>query len=131
MRRHGNHAEYVALALVLLAVCELGGGSATALHALGGAFTLGRVAHAIGVGIKPSAPRAVGALLTWVALAGAGVYGAVLAFSGADGLPRALPMPRAAVLYSTERCRAPPRSLPIPSPPGRRAPPSASPPGRR
>lgn len=82
VRRHGNHAEYVALALVLLAVCELGGGGATALHALGGAFTLGRVAHAIGVGIKPSAPRAVGALLTWVALAGAGVYGAVLAFSG-------------------------------------------------
>ena len=78
-RRHGNHAEYVALALVLLLVAELSGGGATILHGIGIAFTLGRVAHAIGVGIKPSGPRAIGALLTWVSIAAAGIYGAVLA----------------------------------------------------
>ena len=81
VRRHGNHAEYVALALLLLSLCELHGAGMTALHALGAAFTLGRIAHAIGVGIKPSGPRAVGALLTWLSIAGAGVYGAILAFS--------------------------------------------------
>lgn len=79
VRRHGNHAEYVALALVLLLVAELGGGSAGVLHGVGVAFTVGRVAHAIGVGIRPSAPRALGALLTWAALATAGIYGAILA----------------------------------------------------
>lgn len=78
-RRHGNHAEYIALALVLLAVCELNGASATVLHALGGALTVGRLAHAAGIGDKPEPARAVGALLTWVAIAGAGIYGAVLA----------------------------------------------------
>lgn len=78
IRRHGNHAEYVALALVLMVIAELGGGSATMLHGVGIAFTLGRIAHAIGVGVRPSAPRAIGALLTWVALAVAGIYGFIL-----------------------------------------------------
>lgn len=79
IRRHGNHAEYAAMALVLLVIAELGGGRVNVLHGVGVAFTLGRVAHAIGVGIKPSAPRAIGALLTWVSIAVAGIYGAVLA----------------------------------------------------
>lgn len=79
IRRHGNHAEYVGLLLVLLLVAELGAGGANTLHGIGVAFTLGRVAHAIGVGIKPSAPRAIGAALTWGALVVAGIYGAILA----------------------------------------------------
>lgn len=79
VRRHGNHAEYVGLALVLLLVAELGGGGVGALHGIGVAFTLGRVAHAIGVGIRPSAPRALGAVLTWGAIVAAGIYGAILA----------------------------------------------------
>lgn len=73
-RRHGNNAEYVPLALVMLLVAELSGGSATALYALGGALTLGRIAHAIGVGSKPSPLRAIGAVLTWLTIAGAGIY---------------------------------------------------------
>ncbi|MBI5512930.1 MAG: MAPEG family protein [Deltaproteobacteria bacterium] len=76
-RRHGNNAEYVALALVLLLTAELSGGAATVLHGVGAAFTLGRVLHAVGVGIKPSGPRALGALLTWVSIAAAGVYALV------------------------------------------------------
>ena len=80
VRRHGNHSEYVALALLLLLVAELGGGSVGVLHGVGIAFTLGRVAHAVGVGIKPSAPRAIGAVLTWGAIATAGIYALVLAY---------------------------------------------------
>lgn len=78
-RRHGNHAEYVALALVLLLAAELSGGSANALHGIGAVFTLGRVLHAIGVGIKPSGPRAAGALFTWLSIAAAGIYALVAA----------------------------------------------------
>lgn len=79
-RRHGNNAEYLPLALVLLLIVELSGGAALGLHLLGGALTLGRVLHAIGVGPTPTAPRALGAVLTWVSIAGAGLYGAVLSF---------------------------------------------------
>ncbi len=74
-RRHGNNTEYVPLALLLLLVAELAGGGATALYALGTALTVGRVLHAIGVGSKPSPLRAIGAVLTWVAIVGAGIYG--------------------------------------------------------
>lgn len=73
-RRHGNNAEYVPLALVLLLTAELAGGGATALYALGAALTLGRIAHAIGVGAKPSPLRAIGAVLTWLTIAGSGIY---------------------------------------------------------
>lgn len=76
-RRHGNNAEYVPLALLLLLVAELAGGGATALYALGGALTLGRILHAIGVGSKPSPLRAIGAVLTWLAIAGAGIFGLI------------------------------------------------------
>ncbi len=76
-RRHGNNAEYVPLALLLMLVAELAGGGATALYALGGALTLGRILHAIGVGSKPSPLRAIGAVLTWLTIAGAGIYGLI------------------------------------------------------
>lgn len=78
MRRHGNNAEYVALGLVVLLICELSGGRAWALQAIGLAFTLGRVLHAIGVGPNASLPRGFGALLSWIAIAGGSIYGAIL-----------------------------------------------------
>jgi hypothetical protein len=49
IRVHGNFAEYVPLALVLLLLAELGGGSPWLLHAIGLSLTTGRVAHAYGV----------------------------------------------------------------------------------
>ena len=64
---HGNAAEYVPLALLLMLVFEINGGSARWLHALGIALVVGRLAHAQGLeqsnGVSPG--RLVGNVLTW------------------------------------------------------------------
>ena len=73
-RRHGNNAEYVPLALVLLLTAELSGGASTVLHGIGAALTLGRVLHPIGIAAVPKPPRAIGAVLTWLSIVTAGVY---------------------------------------------------------
>lgn len=49
MRRHQNFVEYVPIALILIAVLELNGGSAMLLHGLGTALVVARVAHAKGL----------------------------------------------------------------------------------
>jgi len=77
-RRHGNNAEYIALALFLMLLVEVGGGAHWALHAIGATFTLGRVFHVVGVGPEVSPLRGIGALITWVAIAGAAIYSAAL-----------------------------------------------------
>ncbi len=46
MRAHGNFAEYVPIALLLMAVAELGGAGAAMLHVIGGLLLSGRIAHA-------------------------------------------------------------------------------------
>jgi len=48
-RRHANFAEFVPMALILLAVLELAHVSSTALYVLGGGLVLCRVAHAVGI----------------------------------------------------------------------------------
>ncbi|MCG8509645.1 MAG: MAPEG family protein [Rhodospirillales bacterium] len=67
VRCFGNFAEYVPLALVLIAVLELNGGSATALHTLGVALVAGRTIHPFGLDAeKPiTVGRVVGQSLTW------------------------------------------------------------------
>jgi hypothetical protein len=52
-RAHGNFAEYVPFALVLLALCEANGLPAWAVHALGTALVAGRIAHASGIAREP------------------------------------------------------------------------------
>ena len=79
VRRHGNNAEYVPLALVMLLVAELAGGRATVLHAFGALLSVGRITHAIGVGAKPSPLRAIGAVMTWVMIISASIYAVMLA----------------------------------------------------
>lgn len=81
-RQHGNNAEYVPFALLLLLVAELQGGSAMMLHGLGATLTLGRVLHAVGVGSKPSPLRALGAVLSWAVIVTAGIYAATLSPRG-------------------------------------------------
>ena len=73
MRRHGNFTEYVPFALILMALVEGAGGNAIALHVIGVALVLARIAHPIGLKHDSiSHPlRAVGAggtLLATVAL---------------------------------------------------------------
>lgn len=66
LRVHGNCAEYTPLALLLLLVMELMLVPTLWLYVLGGAFTLGRVLHAIGLGgsAGTSFGRMAGMLLT-------------------------------------------------------------------
>ncbi len=67
IRIHGNAAEYVPLALILMLILELNGGSARWLHVLGIALLVGRVAHVQGLSQSTgtSAGRFVGNILTW------------------------------------------------------------------
>ncbi len=66
IRKHANFTEHVPLALILLALLELNGGSAGLLHGLGASLVLARVLHPFGLEYdemrKPL--RAVGALGT-------------------------------------------------------------------
>lgn len=53
VRAHGNFAEYVPFALLLLALCEINGLPDWALHALGVVLVAGRVLHAAGISQEP------------------------------------------------------------------------------
>lgn len=65
-RAHGNAAEYVPLALILLLVLELNQTLPMLLHVFGIVLVVARVLHAIGLSQTPgvSAGRAIGAGLT-------------------------------------------------------------------
>src|SRR6185369_9341007 len=71
IRIHGNFAEYVPLALLLMLLLEVNGGSPRVLHALGVALVVGRLAHAQGLSQSGgvSAGRLVGNVLTWTVIA--------------------------------------------------------------
>lgn len=45
MRAHGNFAEYVPIALILMAFAELLGTGALVLHAIGSSLLVGRLSH--------------------------------------------------------------------------------------
>lgn len=45
VRAHGNFAEYVPIALLLMAMAELGGAGAGVLHSIGALLLAGRIAH--------------------------------------------------------------------------------------
>lgn len=75
IRAHSNNAEFVPLAIVLLLVAELCGGSPMVLHIVGGGLLLARVAHWIGLPRKsPNVFRFSGVAMTWVAIAGMSGY---------------------------------------------------------
>lgn len=69
-RAHGNFAEYVPLAIVLMALAELQGTPAPVLHLIGGLLIVGRLVHAYGLSREPepSLTRVLGMGLTFVAL---------------------------------------------------------------
>ena len=68
VRIHGNFAEYVPLALLLLAVFEAGGGPAWAVHVAGAGLLVARGLHALGLtqssGRSPG--RFSGVVATWL-----------------------------------------------------------------
>jgi uncharacterized membrane protein YecN with MAPEG domain len=71
VRAHGNAAEYVPLALILIGTLELAGAPSALLHGLGAALTAGRLMHAQGLysSLGTSPGRLVGTLLTWLVYA--------------------------------------------------------------
>jgi len=74
IRAHGNASEYIPLAIVMLLILGLLSAPVAVLHGLGGVFTLGRVAQAVGMTREkhPNAIRFTGNLFTGlVYLAGA------------------------------------------------------------
>lgn len=70
VRAQGNFAEYVPLALILLALLELNGLPAWALHALGVTLLVGRTLHAWGISQEPETFRfrVTGMALTFTVL---------------------------------------------------------------
>jgi len=66
IRAHANAAEQVPLALLLLICAEAAGTPPPAIHALGGALLLARLASAWGLSrsLGPTSPRQAGAGLT-------------------------------------------------------------------
>ncbi|WP_430513377.1 MAPEG family protein [Pannonibacter phragmitetus] len=79
-RVHGNFAEYVPLVLILILMCELQGAPVLLVHALGLAFTIGRISHAYGVSQRKENLifRMSGMILTFATLAISAVTGIVL-----------------------------------------------------
>lgn len=71
IRVHGNFAEYVPLALLLMAFAELQGVPAWGMHLIGLTLLGGRVCHAVGLGREPQVLRlrVTGMMLTYAAIA--------------------------------------------------------------
>lgn len=70
LRAHANNTEYVPMALLLMwALASPLGGAIWMIHAVGAPLTLGRIFHGIGLSRStgPSALRAIGMILTWIA----------------------------------------------------------------
>lgn len=70
IRAQANFAEYVPVALIVIALTEAMGAPEMAVHGLGLALLLGRVAHAVGL-IAPKVPgqlRATGTIATFLVL---------------------------------------------------------------
>lgn len=70
VRVHANFAEYVPLALLLLALLELSGLRPALVWTFGVALLLARVLHAVGLGASAGTSRGrfLGALLTFLVL---------------------------------------------------------------
>ena len=64
IRTHGNASEYIPAFLVGLFMTASLGTPVWGVHALGGAFTLGRLLHAYGLSATQLDPRTASVLLT-------------------------------------------------------------------
>ena len=84
IRAHANNAEYVPLALVLLALIEMTGAPPLALHIIGILLTLGRLLHAKGLLSKSGASvgRVAGQSATWLAILAAALFALYIGVTG-------------------------------------------------
>lgn len=66
IRRHGNLAEYLPLALILLALAEASGLGATWMHVLGLILVISRLIHPFGISVtNPNHPLRENALVAY------------------------------------------------------------------
>jgi uncharacterized membrane protein YecN with MAPEG domain len=84
VRAHGNFAEYVPMALILLALCETNGLPAWALHVLGVTLIAARGFHAYGIAQEPEVFRwrVLGTSLTFTVIGVAAAAAIGLAAAG-------------------------------------------------
>jgi uncharacterized membrane protein YecN with MAPEG domain len=69
IRVHANNAEFVPLAIVMLLLAELCGGSSLWLHVAGGVLFTARLAHAFGLPRPaPNVFRFFGTAATWAVI---------------------------------------------------------------
>lgn len=80
-RAFGNATEYVPALLAALGILAVAGAPAVAIHVVGGLMFLGRLGHAFGISLSSgtSIGRAVGTVMTWLALL---IGGVMLVFYG-------------------------------------------------
>lgn len=74
VRIHGNFAEYVPFALVLILMCEIQDMARPCVHALGLVLLLGRLLHIVALSESSIGLRVAGMLLTFSVFVGAGLF---------------------------------------------------------
>ncbi len=81
IRAHGNNAEFVPLAIVVMLLLELCGADRVVLHIYGGLLLVARVLHWIGLPRKaPNFFRFTGVAATWAIIVFGSIYLLVLRF---------------------------------------------------
>ena len=83
IRAHGNFAEYVPIALILMAFAEIGGAPSFLIYLLGVALVLGRLMHgfALSTLTRRPAARVAGMILTLLAIGVAAVTCLIVAIA--------------------------------------------------
>ena len=81
IRMHGNFSEYVPLVIIMMGFLELTRGSNNMIHGFGMLILLGRISHAIGLGIKktPNPFRVIGMISTFSCMIGLSIQLIVMA----------------------------------------------------
>ena len=79
IRVHGNFAEFVPFALLLIAMAEINGSPFWSIHALGGLLVLSRLSHAYGIthGMEKLRFRQAGVIGTFIVLLGAATHAVI------------------------------------------------------
>ncbi|WP_066724889.1 MAPEG family protein [Sphingomonas pituitosa] len=85
MRAQMNFVEYTPFVLILIGLIELAQGTRFYLWVIAAVYLLGRVLHGFGMdGWRRG--REIGALITFLVLAGLGLYAAWLGYTGSNPL---------------------------------------------